>query len=115
MSAKTRNYDRNTFFSLIVFAGTQGPIVNILLCRRSEDSRAYKEVPSQMAAHLRTGSPLQAGEMAGFEPTTAVLQYGVATNEPPLLIYTTWTKGSIHRRQVQDPQSPTLSKMTILS
>ncbi len=46
---------------------------------------AYSEVLSQMAAHLRTGSPLQAGEIAGFEPRTAVLQSGVATNEPPLL------------------------------
>jgi hypothetical protein len=46
---------------------------------------AYREVPSQIAAHLRTGSPLWAGEIAGFEPTTAVSQSGVATNEPPLL------------------------------
>ncbi len=45
MSAKTRNQDRNTFFSLIVFAGTQGPIVNILLCRRSEDSLQGSAIP----------------------------------------------------------------------
>ncbi len=38
-----------------------------------------------MAAHLRTGSPLRAGEIAGFEPTIAVLQSGVLTNELPLL------------------------------
>jgi hypothetical protein len=30
-------------------------------------SYAYSEVPSQMAAHLRTGSPLQAGEFVGFQ------------------------------------------------
>jgi hypothetical protein len=45
----------------------------------------YREVPSQMKAHLRTGSPLRAGEIAGFEPETAVSQSSVATNEPPLL------------------------------
>ncbi len=43
-------------------------------------------MPSKMAAHLRTGSPLYAGEIAGFEPRTAVSQSGVATNEPPLLL-----------------------------
>ncbi len=26
---------------------------------------AYSEIPSQMAAHLRTGSPLKAGQIAG--------------------------------------------------
>jgi hypothetical protein len=46
---------------------------------------AYREVSSQMAAHLRTGSLLYAGEIAGFEPRTAVSQSGVANNEPPLL------------------------------
>jgi hypothetical protein len=40
---------------------------------------------SQMAAHLRTGSPLLAGESAGFKPRTVGLQSGVVTNEPPLL------------------------------
>ncbi len=29
--------------------------------------------------------PIKAGEIAGFEPRSAVLQSGVATNEPPLL------------------------------
>jgi hypothetical protein len=43
---------------------------------------AYSEVLYQMAAHLKTGSPLKAGEIAGFEPRTAVSQSGVATNEP---------------------------------
>jgi hypothetical protein len=42
------------------------------------------EVPFQIAAHLRTGSPLLAGEIAGFELRTAVSQSGVATNEPPV-------------------------------
>ncbi len=46
---------------------------------------AYSEVPFQMAANLRTGNPPQAGEIAGFEPRTAVSQSGVTTNEPPLL------------------------------
>ncbi len=46
----------------------------------------YREVPSQMAAHLRTGSRLWAGEIAGFGPRTAVSQSGVTTNEPPLLL-----------------------------
>ncbi len=46
---------------------------------------AYSKVPSQMAAHLRTGSPLYAGEIAGFEPRAAFWQSGVATSEPPLL------------------------------
>ncbi len=45
---------------------------------------AYREVPSQMAVHLRTGSPLLAGEIAPFEPRTAVSHSGVTTNEPPL-------------------------------
>jgi hypothetical protein len=35
-----------------------------------------------MAALLRTGSPLQAGEIAGFEPRTSVSQSG----EPPLFL-----------------------------
>ncbi len=46
---------------------------------------AYSGVPSQMAAQPRISSPLQAGEIAGFKPGTAGLQFGVATNEPPLL------------------------------
>ncbi len=45
---------------------------------------AYREVPSQMAAHLSTGSPLKAGEITGFKLRTAVSRSGVATNEPPL-------------------------------
>ncbi len=38
---------------------------------------ACREVPSQIAAHLKTGSPLKAEEIAGFEPETADLQSGV--------------------------------------
>jgi hypothetical protein len=34
-------------------------------------STAYSEVPSQMADHLRMGSPPWAGEIAGFGPGTA--------------------------------------------
>jgi hypothetical protein len=41
----------------------------------------YSEVPSQMAAYVRTGSPLQAGETAGIKPRTAGLQSDVASNE----------------------------------
>jgi hypothetical protein len=41
---------------------------------------AYSGVPSQTAAHPRIGSPQLAGELAGFEPGTAGLQSGVATN-----------------------------------
>ncbi len=40
------------------------------------------EVSFQMAAHLKTGSPLKAGKIAGFEPGIASLQAGVATKEP---------------------------------
>jgi hypothetical protein len=42
-------------------------------------------VPSHKTAHLRTDSPLYAGEIAGFEPRTAESQSGVTTNEPTLL------------------------------
>ncbi len=68
------------FLSLIVLGGTEVPIVYILLSRPSEDS-----LPSQMEAHLKTGSPLSAGEIAGFEPRTAVSQCYVATNKPQVL------------------------------
>ncbi len=71
------------FFSLIFFGGTEVPIVFIFSGGPSEGS--LQEVPSQMAAHLRTGNALYAGEIAGPEPRTAVSQSGVATNEPPLL------------------------------
>jgi hypothetical protein len=43
---------------------------------------AYREVPSQKAAHLRTGGPLYAGEISGFEPRTAVSQSGVTVSLP---------------------------------
>ncbi len=55
---------------------------------------AYSEVPSQMVYHLRTGNPLQDGEISGFQPWgpwgLQVLS-GVATNELPLLPYLIWT------------------------
>jgi hypothetical protein len=60
---------------------------------------AYSEVPSQKAARLRTGSPLQAGEIAGFEPGTAGLQPYVTNNEPPLLPILRDGKESETRRQ----------------
>ncbi len=44
-----------------------------------------------MAAHRRTDSPLQAGEIAGFEYRTAGLQSGVTTKEPPLPLRATTT------------------------
>ncbi len=75
---------KKCFFSLIVFGGTEVPIVLIFSSAAPQRS-AYSEVPFQMAAHLRTGNPLLAGEIAGFEPRTAVSQSGVTTNEPPLL------------------------------
>jgi hypothetical protein len=73
----------NIFFSLIVFGGTEVPVVNILLCRPLEDSLQGSAIPD--------GSPSKDWQStvgwgdAGFEPRTAVLQSGVATNEPPLL------------------------------
>ncbi len=72
------------FYSLIVFGGTE--VSNVFIFSSAAPQRtAYREVISQMAAKLRTGSPLKTGEIAGFEPRTAVLQSGVPTNEPPLL------------------------------
>ncbi len=65
------------------FGGPEALFVYILLGRPSED--AYSEVPSQVTAHLRTGGPLLAGEIAGYEPRTVSLQSGVTTIEPPLL------------------------------
>jgi hypothetical protein len=73
------------FFSLIVFGGTEVPIVFIFSFAATHKT-AYREVPSQMAARLRTGNPLLARQIAGFEPRSAVSQSGIATNEPPLLI-----------------------------
>ncbi len=69
--------------SFLVFDGLGVLFVYDLLCRPQRT--AYRELPSQMATHLRTGSPLLAGESAGFEARTVGLQSGVATNEPPLL------------------------------
>jgi hypothetical protein len=53
------------------------------LCSPSEDSLQRSAVPD--GSPSQDSSPLWAGEIAGFEPRTAVLQPGVATNEPPLL------------------------------
>jgi hypothetical protein len=72
------------FFSLIVFGGTEVPIVYIFLCRPSEDSLQWSAIPDGSPSW--DSSPLWAGEIAGFEPRTAVLQSGVPTNEPPLLL-----------------------------
>ncbi len=46
---------------------------------------AYSEVLSKMAAPIRIGSPLYAGQIAGFEPGITGLQSCAATNEPLLL------------------------------
>jgi hypothetical protein len=54
-----------------------------IFCSAAPQRTTYSKVPSQMAAHLRTGSLLKAGEIAGFEQRTAVSQSGVATSEPP--------------------------------
>ncbi len=56
----------------------------ILLC--PPQRTAYREVLSQMAAHLRIGNPLKAGGIAGSELRTAESQSGDTTNEPPLLL-----------------------------
>ncbi len=45
-----------TFFFLIIFGGTEVPIINTLSA--APQRTAYSKVPSQMAAHLRTGSQL---------------------------------------------------------
>ncbi len=79
-------YSEVNFFFLHCFWWNRSPYY-FTFSSAAPQRTAYSEVPSQMAAHLRTGSPLQAGEIAGFEPRTAVLQSGVATNEPPLLRY----------------------------
>jgi hypothetical protein len=71
------------FFSLIVFGGKKS--ILFIFSSAAPQRTAYREVPSQMADHLRTGSPLEAGEIVGFEPRTAVSQSVVSTNEPPLL------------------------------
>jgi hypothetical protein len=68
----------SSFFSLNVFAGTEVPIVFILLCCPSEDSPQGSAIPD--------GSPSkdwQSTEGWG-DCWTAVSQSGVATNEPPL-------------------------------
>jgi hypothetical protein len=45
------------FFSLIVFGGTEVSIF-FLISSAAPQRTAYREVPSQMASHLRTGNPL---------------------------------------------------------
>ncbi len=74
-----------SFFPLIAFGGTE---VNFFIYSSAAPQRtAYSAVTvlSQKAAHLRIENPLFDEEVAGFEPGTAGLQSGVATNEPPLL------------------------------
>jgi hypothetical protein len=56
-----------------------------LFSSASPKRTADSGVPSQMAAHLRTGSPLWSEGFAGFKPETPDLQLGIASNEPPLL------------------------------
>jgi hypothetical protein len=73
------------FFSLMFLM--EQKFLSFIFSSATPQRTAYSEVSSQKAAHLRTGSPLQAGEIAGFEPRTAVLQSRVATNEPPLPPY----------------------------
>jgi hypothetical protein len=46
------------FFTLIVLGGSEVPIVFFIFSSAAPQRKAYREVPSQMAAHLRTGSPL---------------------------------------------------------
>ncbi len=70
-------------FFLTVFGGQEAHFVFPLFCRPSETP--YSEIPSQMTAHLRIGSPLWGWEIAGSEPGTAGLQSCVALNELALL------------------------------
>jgi hypothetical protein len=56
----------------------------VLVSYAAPQRKAYSEAPFQMAGHLRTGSPLKTGEIAGFEPEIAGLQSIVTTNAPPL-------------------------------
>jgi hypothetical protein len=51
-----RKYFKNVF-SLIVFFGTEVPIV-FIFSSADPQRTAYREVPSQMADHLRTGNIL---------------------------------------------------------
>jgi hypothetical protein len=86
-----------SFFSLMVFGETEVPIISIFLCRPSEDS--LSEVPSQMAAHLRTGSRL--GRLVDSNPGLpfynlvslpmshhcSLMSHHCSLNEPPLLTF----------------------------
>ncbi len=74
--------DNNSFFPLIVLVEHR-PLY--LFFSAAPQRTAYSEVPFQMAAHLRIGSPPQAGKIARFKPKTAGLQSGVATNETQML------------------------------
>ncbi len=60
--------------------GTEVPIISVLLCHPSENS--IQKVPSDMAAHVRTGSPRRLGRLLDLNP---VSQSGIATSEPLLL------------------------------
>jgi hypothetical protein len=90
---------QGSFFSFIVFGGTEVPIVYIFLCRRQRT--AYSEVPSQMAAHLRTAVHCRLGRLldsnSGLQLYNLVslpmshhcsqMSHHCSHNEPPLLPY----------------------------
>jgi hypothetical protein len=72
------------FFSLIVFGGTEVPIVYIFPLPPIRGQPTAK-CHSQMATHLMTAVHCGLGRLLDSNPGYAVLQSGVATNEPPLL------------------------------
>jgi hypothetical protein len=60
----------NFYLFLNCFYGLQALFCTYLFSSATPQRTAYSEVPvaSQMAFYLRIGSPLQAGEIAGYEP-----------------------------------------------
>ncbi len=75
-----------TVFFLIVFAWPEA-FSEVFSSSATPQSSAYSGELSQIAAHLGTGNPLYAGEIAAFEPRTAGLQSGVTAKKPPLLLW----------------------------
>jgi hypothetical protein len=80
-----------TFFPLIVFGGTEVPIVYILLCRPSEDSLEGSAIPDGipskgLAVHCRLGRLLDSNPGLQFHNLVALpISTTAPTNEPPLL------------------------------
>ncbi len=70
-------------FSLIVFDGTEVPIVYILFCRPSEDS--LQQIPIPDGSLSKDWQSTVGWGECWIRPRTSVSQSGVATNEPPRL------------------------------